>query len=65
MNASASAATATATSTAALTAYLKPLLKKHDLGQLLILDDLMQAWDDAVIHCGGNASIQVGNIYIF
>lgn len=65
MNASATTTTATANaiSTAALSAYLKPLLKKHELGQLLILDDLMQAWDGAVIHCGENASIQVRNRY--
>jgi hypothetical protein len=45
-------------STAALSAYLKPLLKKHDLGQLLTYDDLMQAWD-AAVRCPVDALAQV------
>jgi hypothetical protein len=49
------------TSNAAFSAYLKPLLKKHALGQLLTYDDLMQAWDAAVrlVRCPVDALVQV------
>jgi len=45
-------------STAALSAYLKPLLNKHALGQPLTYDDLMQSWDAAMQSAGADVSVQ-------
>ena len=47
------------TSNAVFSAYLKPLLKKHAVGQYLTYDDLMEAWDIAVRCAGSDATIQV------
>jgi len=60
------ASTATTTTTATpsplmlnvINAYLKPLLQKHEKGQVLTHDDLLSSWEaaDAILKDHGSAS---------